>query len=224
LLVVALILQGFGQNVRPLGDNSFMDINKWKINQRASSAVPCKAVGISELLGLFPSDNSAEEWLSEVRWPDEVHCCTCGSDRVSVSAHRQMWCWSRQCRGFFSVKKGAVMQDSKIGVRKWIVLIYLMATNLPSVSTMKLARVLGITQKSAWHITHRVRKALEQDNPERLSGIVELDDTYVGGKERNQHERHEQCQGREVVGKAALVGASSMNSLSGKPQAKSIQQ
>ncbi len=150
---------------------------------------------------MFPDGNSAEEWLSRVR------CCDCGSDRGAVSSHQQMRWRCRQCQGFFSVKKGTVMQSSKIGVRKWIAVIYLIAANLPSVSTIKLARVLGITQKSAWHMTHRFRKVLEHDNPELLGGIAELDETYFGGKERDQHEWQKQYQGRNAVGKAALVGA-----------------
>jgi len=137
---------------------------------------------------LFPDDDSAEEWLSHVRWPDGVRCCDCDSDRVSVSLHQQMRWRCRQRQGFFSIKKGAVMQSSKISVRKWIAVIYLIAANIPSVSTMKLARVLGITQKSTWHMTHRVRKALEQSKPEFLGGIVEVDETYVGDKKRNQHD------------------------------------
>ncbi len=116
------------------------------------------------------------------------------------------------------------MQSSKIGVCKWITVIYLMAANLKSMSTIQLARVLGITQESAWHMTHRFRKVLEQGKPELLGDIAELDETYVDSKERNQYEWHEHCQNRGVVGKAALVGAVSMNSLSGKPQTKSIQQ
>ncbi len=83
------------------------------------------------------------------------------------------------------------MQSSKIGVRKWIAVIYLMTDSLPGVSSRKLAHVLEITQKSAWHMTHRILKVLEQDNPELLSGIVEIDETYVDGMERNQNEQRQ---------------------------------
>jgi len=75
-----------------------------------------------------------------MRWPDGVRCCNCGSVRVSVSSHKQMWWRCRQCRGFFSVKEGTVMQSFKIGVRKWLVAMYLMVANIKRVSSIKLAR------------------------------------------------------------------------------------
>jgi len=110
----------------------------------------------------------------------------------------------RQGRGFFSVKKGAVMQSSKSGVCKWIAVTYLIADSLLSLSSRKLARDLGITQKSEWHMVYRIRKVLEYDNPELLGGIMELDKTFVGDKERNQHEHH---QDRDTEDKAAAAEA-----------------
>jgi len=108
-----------------------------------------------------------------------VRCYNCGSDQVSVSSHKQMKWRCGQRRGFFSVKKGTVMQSSKIGVRKWIVVMYLMITNLKGVSSRKLARDLDITQKLAWHMSHRLRKAFEEGKLELLGGIAEVDGTYI---------------------------------------------
>jgi len=104
-----------------------------------------------------------------------------------------------QCQGFLSVRKNTVMQSPKIGGRKWQV------ANLKRVLSRKSARNLGIMQKSAWHINHRIRKAFEQENPELLGGILEVDKTHIGCKERNKHEWRNQCQGQGPIGKTAVV-------------------
>jgi len=92
------------------------------------------------------------------------------------------------------------------------VVIYLTTANLQGVSSRKLARDLGIMQKSVWHMTHRIRKALEQDNPELLGGIVEIDEIFVGGKELNQHKRQKRHKSRGIVSQTAKVGAVQSNS------------
>lgn len=103
----------------------------------------------------------------------------------------------------FSVKTNSMMHGSKIGYQKWAIAIYLMPTELKGVSSMKLHRDLGITQKSAWHMAHRIRKACGEIS-ETFCNHVEVDGTYVGGKEANKHAKNKLHAGRGTVGKTAV--------------------
>ena len=121
-----------------------------------------EGISLVEIFRMFPDDAAAEAWLTEQRWPDGVFCHYCGSTNVqSGSAHKTMpyLCREKECGKRFSLKTGTVMQSSKLGDQVWVVALYLLLTNLKSVSSMKLHRDLEITQKSAWHLAHRLRKA-----------------------------------------------------------------
>ena len=167
-----------------------------------------KGLTILQLLELFPDDQTAERWFEKVRWPDVRSCPDCGSVATSVvPSRRPMPYRCRDCRGHFSVRKGTVMQSSKIGLRKWAIAIYMMTTNLKGVSSMKLYRELGITQKTAWFLMQRIREGFFGETY-LMDGPVEVDETYVGGKRHNMHKRkREELKGRGAVGKTAVVGA-----------------
>ena len=163
------------------------------------------------VMSLFPDEDSAKEWFTELRWPNGPFCPVCGSfDVQSGVRHRTMTHRCRDCpeKTFFSLKLGTVMEGSKLSYQKWAIAIYLCMVNIKGVSSMKLHRELGITQKSAWFMMHRLRKMFECDT-RAFTGSVEVDETYIGGKRRNMSNakrRKLASQGRGAVGKTAVVG------------------
>ena len=168
-----------------------------------------KGISLVELFRLFPDEAMAEDWFTQIRWPKGLHCPYCGSVNIqSGSKHKTMpyLCRERECAKRFSVRTGSPMQDSNIGYKKWAIAIYLLTTNLKGVSSMKLHRDLEITQKSAWHLSHRIREAMKRKQSP-FSGPVEVDETFIGGKEKNKHARKKLNAGRGTVGKTAVIGA-----------------
>ena len=165
-----------------------------------------KGITLMELFKMFPDDETAEEWFVENRWPDGLRCAHCEGDNVAEQGnHPQMPFHCRDCRKFFSVKTNSFMHSSKVGYQKWIVAIYLITTNLKGVSSMKLHRDIGVTQKTAWHMLHRIREAWNISG-DTYEGEVEVDESYFGGKESNKHAKDKLNAGRGTVGKTAVVG------------------
>ena len=168
-----------------------------------------EGISLVELFKKFPDDATAEQWFIQTRWTDGLACPHCGSTNVKdKTAHKTMPFRCRDCGKWFSAKTGTVMQSSKLGYQVWAIAIYMMSTNLKGVSSMKLHRDLNVTQKSAWHLAHRIRESWQKktvDNDPFL-GPVEVDETYVGGKEGNKHASKKLKAGRGTVGKVAVVG------------------
>ena len=169
-----------------------------------------KGITLKQIMRMFPDDETAERWFTEQRWPNGVCCPECGSVNVQSGAkHKTMpyRCREKECGKKFSVKASTVMESSKIGYQDWIIATFEIMTSLKSVSSMKLHRDLGITQKSAWFLAQRLRVALSQDVP-MFSGPVEVDETYFGGKRRNMSKsKRARLTGRGPSGKTAVVGA-----------------
>ena len=165
-----------------------------------------KGLSLPELVRMFPDDTAAEAWLVDTRWPDGVQCPNCGSWRVqSGTAHKTMPYRCRECRKRFSVRSKTVMAASNLGFQVWLLAIYLLTTGIKGTSSMKLHRDLGVTQKTAWHLSHRIR-AMWQAGDFLLSGPVEADETYIGGKETNKHESRKLKLGRGTIGKTPVTG------------------
>jgi transposase-like protein len=166
-----------------------------------------EGVSLLKIMKMFPDDATAEKWFIETRWPDGVACVKCGSMNVAERKRKEdkpraYRC--RDCRKDFSVKTGTLMHNSPLGFQTWAVAIYLLITNLKGVSSMKLHRDLEITQKSAWHLAHRIRETWK-DNIAEMDGTLEVDETFVGGKEKNKHNsKRSHIQGPS--GKAVVVG------------------
>ena len=169
-----------------------------------------KGITLIEIMRKFPDDATAEAWFIKKRWSNGIACPYCGSMNVKAGAkHKTMpyRCREKECAKRFSAKTGTVMEGSKIGMQKWMIATYLLSTSLKSVSSMKLSRDLGINQRSAWFMAHRLRAAISvKDLP--YSGPVEVDESYFGGKFRNATKaKKKTLKGRGPVGKTAVVGA-----------------
>lgn len=156
---------------------------------------------------MFSTELKAERWFIEKRWGgrSKIRCPFCESRNILRCKTRKPQPFRcRNCRKLFSVKTDTLMHSSNIPLSKWGIAIYLYSTNLKGPSSMNLHRELGITQKSAWYMAHRIREAW--DNPtETFAGPVEVDEAYIGGREGNKHEWKKQNAGRGPVGKAAVA-------------------
>jgi transposase-like protein len=137
----------------------------------------------------FSNPDNCIDYLSSRRWVDgKVTCPGCGSDRVSYNATRRTWkCSSHHSKREFSIKVGTIMEDSAIGLDKWLTTMWLVTNCKNGVSSYEIARDVKVTQKSAWFMLHRIRLALQDENGSKLGGEVEADETFIGGKARNMH-------------------------------------
>ncbi len=160
------------------------------------------------LLQMFPDEEAVERWFEAQRWPDgERACPKCGCMNTRrVKSRKPMPFWCKDCRSYFSLKTATVMADSNLGLRTWAFGMYLMATNLKGVSSMKLHRDLGISQPTAWFMAQRLREGLPLET-NKLTGIVEVDETCLGGKESNKHASKKLHVGGGTSGKATVMGA-----------------
>jgi transposase-like protein len=158
----------------------------------------------------YDSDAKCRLYLEELAWPDGAKCPRCQSDKISrIEKRHQYDCDS--CRYQFSVTAGTIFHDSHLPLWKWFAAIYLMCESKKGMSAMQIKRTLGIGYKTAWYLCHRVRAAIqsvEGKEEARFVGEVEVDETYIGGKDKNRHaNKRKYGTGRHYAEKATVIGA-----------------
>ncbi len=158
----------------------------------------------------FADFDRCREFLMDLRWPDgKVACPTCGSERVIWLASVRRWkCYEKHSVPQFSLKTGTIFEDSPLGLDKWLAALWLLVNCKNGISSCEIARGIGITQKSAWFMAHRLRFALHHGSFDKLSGEVEADETFIGGKARNMHvaQRRRRITGTGGKDKTAVMG------------------
>ena len=170
----------------------------------------------------FNTEERAVEFFEMLRWKEGRTCPSCGCSDTYPHTTRKFYyhCRSPKCRLQFSCKTGTVMQSSKLPVRMWLYAMYKVSVARKGISSLQLAKQLGITQKTSWFMIQRIKEACGNDTDTMLSGIVEIDETYIGGLERNKHESKKLNEGRGVVGKVPVLG---MRERDGKVRVKIVE-
>jgi transposase-like protein len=163
---------------------------------------------LMEAMRYFADPDVCVEYVAKLRWPNGPVCPTCGGTEHSFLTTRRLW-KCKACKRQFSVKVGSIFEDSAIPLDKWLAAIWLIANAKNGISSHELGRSVGLTQKSAWFVLHRIRLAMQTGSFDRFDGDVEVDESYIGGLARNMHKgaRKRSGVGAGGKGKAVVAGA-----------------
>lgn len=170
---------------------------------------PAQPRTLMEAIRYFADADRTLATAVALRWPDGVHCPTCGRTDVRFIATRRLWeCKEKHPKRQFSAKVGTIFEDSPLPLDKWFVAIWAIANCKNGISSYELARAIGVTQKTAWHMLHRIRLAMDAGSLDKFGGVVESDETYVGGLAKNMHKtkRKERISRDSASDKTAIMG------------------
>jgi transposase-like protein len=144
--------------------------------------------GLLDLIASFPDEDTCRKRLIQQRWNGNPTCPHCGTEKAYIyKDERTFRC--RACDRKFSVLTGTFMENTNLPLRKWFIALYLFSSHKKGISSVQLGKILGITQKSAWKMLQRIRMMMQNDAPQQLSGVIEADETFIGGRRRNKHKR-----------------------------------
>ena len=164
---------------------------------------------LQDAILFFASPDNCREYLVKHRWPNGVTCPRCGGTKVLFQAKYNRWqCGSKHALRQFTAKTGTIFEDSPLGLDKWLLAMWQVVNCKNGVSSYEIHRAIGVTQKTAWFMDHRIRVALGMATPDKFSGHVEADETFIGGKARNMHKasRTRKITGTGGKDKTAVMG------------------
>ncbi len=169
-------------------------------------ATPTGPRTLVEVIKWFDDPDYCREFVARLRWPNGAECPRCDEGDPYFLKSRKIWT-CRVCRKQFSIKVGTIFEDSPLGLDKWLTATWMIVNAKNGTSSCEIAREIGVTQKTAWFMLQRIRKAMETGSIEKLNGEVEIDETYVGGSVSNMHGRKaKQARAKPNLGKAIIVG------------------
>jgi transposase-like protein len=180
-----------------------------------------------EAVKYFADPANCREYMVSRRWPNGVTCPTCGSATVYFDTSRNGWeCKTRHPKRKFTLKTGTIFEDSPLGLDKWLPTVWMIANCKNGVSSHEIARAIGVTQKTAWFMLHRIRLAMQDEDGGKVGGMIEVDETYIGGRARNMHasRKSRALSGRKggLAGKVAVMGLLDRHGADGSSKVRTV--